>query len=168
MKVKILAGMLAAATSFSIYSADTNINITGRVVAQPCIVNGGNTNLDVDLGDIPANLLQTPASSSTEKPFTLELTNCPAGTSSVVARFSGTSDPVAGINYYKNNGTATNVAVALIQASTGNLKGSGTTISQNVQSGAVTIALKAKAYSSAGNATSGTISATVVATMTYN
>lgn len=168
MKMKVLVGMLATAISASLYAADTNINITGKVVAQPCIVNGGNTNLDVDLGDIPATLLQGPASSSVEKPFSLDLTSCPAGTSSVVARFSGTSDPVAGINYYKNTGTATNVAVALIQASTGNLKGSGTTITQSVQSGTVSYALKAKAYSSVGNATSGTISATVVATMTYN
>ncbi|HEY4437446.1 MAG TPA: fimbrial protein [Lelliottia sp.] len=168
MKVKILAGMLTATLSFTLYAADTNINITGKVVAMPCIVIGGNTNLDVDLGDIPANLLQSPSSSSAEKPFTLDLTNCPAGTTSVVTRFTGTSDPVAGINYYKNNGTATNVAVALIQASTSNLKGTGTTITQNVQSGSVTFALKAKAYSSAGNTTPGTINATVVAAMTYN
>lgn len=168
MKMKLLVGMMAAVMSSSLFAADTNINITGRVVAQPCIVNGGNLNLDVDLGDIPANLLQAPSSSSVEMPFSLDLTNCPAGTSSVVARFSGTSDPAAGINYYKNTGTATNVAVALIQASTGNLKGTGTTITQSVQSGSVSYALKAKAYSSAGNATSGTISATVVAAMTYN
>lgn len=168
MKTKLLAGMVAAVMSVSLYAADTNINITGKVVAQPCIVNGGNTNLSVELGDIPANVLQGPASSSTEVPFTLDLTNCPAGTRSVVAQFTGTADPVAGVNYYRSTGTATNVAVALIQASTSNLKGTGTTITQNVVSGGVSFALKAKAYSSAGSATSGTISATVVAAMTYN
>lgn len=168
MKVTILAGMMAAVMSLSVYAADTNINITGRVVAQPCIVNGGNTNLSVDLGDIPADIMQAPGSSSVEKPFSLDLTNCPAGTRNVVSLFTGTIDPVAGVNYYKNTGTATNIAVALIQTSTGNLKGTGTTITQNVVSGNVSFAMKAKAYSSAGSATPGTILATVVASMTYN
>ena len=86
----------------------------------------------------------------------------------MTATFSGTSDPTAGINYYKNTGTAGNVAVALIQASNSSLKGNGTTITQAVQSDrTVTMSMKAKAYSSAGNATPGTIQSVVTATFTY-
>lgn len=168
MKVKILAGVMAAAMSLSLYAADTSINISGRVVASPCVVNGGNANLAVPLGDIQASDLNAVGSSSQPVDFTLDLTGCPFGTSSVVTSFSGTSDPGAGANYYKNTGTAGSVAVALIQTSTGNLKGSGSTITQSIASGTASIALKAKAYSSAGGATPGTILATVVATMTYN
>lgn len=168
MKIKMMAVMVATAMSFSTYAAGTNINITGKVVASPCIVNGGNTDLDVTLDDIPADTMQTAGTSSAEKPFTLALTNCPLGTSNVIATFTGTSDPVAGANYYRNTGTATNIAVALVQASTGNLKGSGTTITQGVSGGNATFALKAKTYTSVGGVTPGTVRATVVASMTYN
>ena len=151
------------------YAGDTvTLNITGNVVASPCTVNGGAGSIDVDLGDIQATTLAAAASSSAEKAFDIKLTDCPTGTSSVVATFSGTSDPVAGTSYYKNTGTAGNVAVALIQASTGNLKGNGTTITQTVQTDrTVTMSMKAKAYSSAGGATPGTIKSVVTATFTY-
>lgn len=151
-------------------AADTvNINITGRVVASPCVVNNGNSDLNVDLGDIQATTLAAAGTSSALKSFNLSFTNCPAGTNSVMATFSGTTDPVAGVNYYKNTGSAANVAVALIQGGTGNLKGNGTSITQSVQADrTVTMPLQAKAYSSAGGAVPGTINATVVATMQYN
>lgn len=167
--------IIAAATlglmmvSQAAFAGDTvTLNITGNVVASPCVVNGGAGNIDVDLGDIQATTLASAASSSTEVPFDIKLTDCPAGTSSVVATFSGTSDSVAGTDYYTNTGTAGNVAVGLIQASTSNLKGSGTTISQTVETDrTVTMAMKAKAYSSAGGATPGTIKSVVTATFTY-
>lgn len=167
--------LIAAATlglmmaSHGAYAGDTvTLNITGNVVASPCIVNGGVDNIDVDLGSIQATTLSVAASSSTEVPFDIKLTACPTGTSSVLATFSGTSDTVAGANYYKNTGTATNVAVALIQTSTGNLKGNGSTITQSVQTDrTVTMSMKAKAYSSAGGATPGTIKSVVTATFTY-
>ena len=170
-KLNIIAmaslGLILA--SYGAFAGDTvTLNITGNVVASPCTVNGGAGNIDVGLGDIQATTLATAASSSTEKAFDIKLTDCPAGTSSVVATFSGTSDSVAGTDYYKNTGTAGNVAVALIQASTGNLKGNGTTITQTVQSDrTVTMSMKAKAYSSAGGATPGTIKSVVTATFTY-
>jgi minor fimbrial subunit len=144
------------------------LNITGNVVASPCIVNGGTGNIDVDLGDIQASTLSAAASSSAEKAFDIKLTACPTGTSSVTTTFSGTSDTVAGTDYYKNTGTAGNVAVALIQASSGSLKGNGSTITQTVQADrTVTLSMKAKAYSSAGGATPGTIVSVVTATFTY-
>ena len=151
------------------FAGDTvTLNITGNVVASPCVVNGGAGNIDVDLGNIQATTLAAASSSSAEVPFDIKLTACPTGTSSVVATFSGTSDSVAGTNYYKNTGTAGNVAVALIQASTSNLKGNGTTITQTVQTDrTVTMSMKAKAYSSAGGATPGTIKSVVTATFTY-
>ncbi|WP_409516328.1 fimbrial protein [Atlantibacter sp.] len=153
----------------SAYAADTvNLNITGNVVASPCVVNGGVGNIDVDLGNIQATTLAAAGSSSTEIPFDIKLTACPTGTSSVTATFAGTSDPVAGVNYYKSTGTAGNVAVALIQASNSSLKGNGSTITQAVQADrTVTMSMKAKAYSSAGSATPGTIKSVVTATFTY-
>jgi minor fimbrial subunit len=156
-------------TSHGAFAGDTvTLNITGNVIASPCVVNGGAGNIDVDLGNIQATTLAAASSSSTEVPFDIKLTSCPTGTSNIVATFSGTSDPVAGTSYYKNTGTATNVAVALIQASTSNLKGNGSTITQSVQADrTVTMSMKAKAYSSAGSAMPGTINSVVTATFTY-
>ena len=151
------------------FAGDTvTLNITGNVVASPCVVNGGASNIDVDLGSIQATTLAPVGSSSPEVPFDIKFTACPAGTTSVMATFSGTSDAVAGTNYYKNTGTAGNVAVALIQTSTGNFKGNGTSITQTVQGDrTATMSLKAKAWSSAGSATPGTIKSVVTATITY-
>jgi len=150
------------------FATPVTLNITGNVVASPCVVNSGGGNINVDLGDIQATTLAEVASSSTERAFNITLTGCPAGTSSVVATFTGTSDTTAGTNYYTNTGTAENVAVALIQASTGNLKGNGSTITQTVQADrTATMAMRAKAYSSAGGATPGTIRSVVTASFTY-
>lgn len=156
-------------TSQGAFAGDPiTLNITGNVVASPCIVNGGTGNIDIDLGDIQASTLTAAASSSEEKAFDIKLTSCPTGTSRVITTFSGSSDSVAGTDYYKNTGTAGNVAVALIEASSGNLKGNGSTITQAVQADhTVTLSMKAKAYSSAGGATPGTIVSVVTATFTY-
>ncbi|WP_231604228.1 fimbrial protein [Leclercia sp. J807] len=170
-KLKTIAAAALGVTMVSqgAFAGDTvNLNITGNVVASPCIVNGGSGNIDVDLGNIQASMLATAGSSSTEVPFDIKLTDCPTGTSNVMATFSGTSDPVAGSNYYKSTGTATNVAVALIQASTSSLKGNGTSITQAVAADrTVTMSMKAKAYSSAGSAMPGTINSVVTATFIY-
>ena len=170
MKIKTLAAILIAACSLSAIAADNvNINVTGNIIASPCIVNGGSTGLTVDLGNIQATALSSPGSSSAPIDFTLSITNCPAGTSSVTTIFTGTPDTVAGSSYYKNSGTATNLAVQLTQVSTGNAVGNGATITQTVQADrTASIAMKAKAYSSAGGAMPGSINAVIVTTMQYN
>lgn len=168
MKVKALVCLMTAVMSYSLYAADTNINITGTVKASPCTVNGGNTDLSVNLGDDIQAAALTAGTYTTPVDVILNLTNCPLGTSSVMASFSGTSDPVAGTNYYKNTGSAGNVAVALTEASTGNFKSNSATMTQSVVGGMATFALKARAYTSAGNVTPGTIRSTVVVGMTYN
>jgi minor fimbrial subunit len=159
-------GLMAA--SYDASAADSvTLNITGNVVASPCTVNGGSGTINVDLTNIQATTLASAGSSSTDIPFSIPLTACPAGTSNVQVAFSGTPDPVAGANYYKNTGTATNVAVGITEVSTGTLKGTGTTIIQPVVAGVATVNLKAKAYSSAGGAMPGTISSVVTTTITY-
>ncbi|HEX4503370.1 MAG TPA: fimbrial protein [Scandinavium sp.] len=161
--------MMACALSASVFAADTvTINVTGNVVASPCTVNGGSSTLDVKLGDIQAATLSAAGAVSTAVPFSLKFTDCPAGTKSVSAAFSGTPDPDAG-GYYKNNGTAKNVAIGIYQTSTGFGKGNGTNIVQDVQADhTVTMDMQAKAYSSAGGATPGTITGAIVVTMSYN
>ncbi|EHN8807261.1 type 1 fimbrial protein [Enterobacter roggenkampii] len=169
MKFKLMA--ITAAISFSSMAVDTaNINVTGTIVASPCVINGGSANLNVDLGStIQASALASAGATSSPVAFTLPITACPIGTSTVQVTFSGTPDPVAGANYYKSTGTATNVAVGLYQASNGNLLGNGTSVTQTVQGDrTASLAMQAKAYSSAGSVMPGTINSVIVATMQYN
>ncbi|HEX4503369.1 MAG TPA: fimbrial protein [Scandinavium sp.] len=170
MEFRKLVVVIACAFNASAFAADTlTINVSGNVVASPCKVNGGGTSLSVPLGDIQSTTLSAAGTSSTPVAFDLKFTECPAGTNSVIATFTGTADPVAGTSYYQNAGTAKNVAVGLIQVDTGNLKGTGSTITQSVLADrTATMKMQAKAYSSAGGATPGTITSAIVATMTYN
>lgn len=169
MNFKLMA--IAAMVSFPSMAADTvNINVTGTIVASPCVINGGSANLNVDLGStIQASTLASAGATSTPVAFTLPITACPVGTSSVQVTFSGTPDPVAGANYYKSTGTATNVAVGLYQASNGNLLGNGSSVTQTVQGDrTASLAMQAKAYSASGSVMPGTINSVIVATMQYN
>lgn len=164
---KILMLMLL---SWEVLSADSvSVGVTGNIVASPCIFNGGNTQLDINLGNIEATNMATPGSSSDPVPFTLSFTQCPVGTRSVMVSFTGTPDPVAGADYYMNSGSATNVAVAMREAATGTLKGTGYSITQNIAADrTATMAMQAAVKSVSGGATPGSISAVVVMTMQYN
>ncbi|HDS9458504.1 TPA: type 1 fimbrial protein [Enterobacter asburiae] len=164
---KILMLMLL---SWEVLSADSvSVGVTGNIVASPCIFNGGNTQLDINLGNTEATNMATPGSSSDPVPFTLSFTQCPVGTRSVTVSFTGTPDPVAGADYYMNSGSATNVAVAMREADTGTLKGTGSSITQTIAADrTATMAMQAAVESVSGGATPGSISAVVVMTMQYN
>jgi minor fimbrial subunit len=171
MNLKLVAMAASAVISLSSMAADTvNINVTGNIIASPCIINGGSANLNVDLGSaIQATVLSSAGSTSSPVSFTLPITACPVGTSTVLVTFSGTPDPVAGANYYKSTGTATNVAVGLYQTSNGNLLGNGASVTQTVLGDrTASLAMQAKAYSATGSAMPGTINSVIVATMQYN
>lgn len=162
--------LLLALLCWKAFAADSvSVGVTGNIVASPCIFNGGNSNLDVNLGDIQAKNMVTPGSSSDPVAFNLRFTNCPAGTRNVTASFSGIPDPVAGPDYYMNSGTASNVAVAMSEAGSGALKGTGSSIMGNIAAdGTATLAMQASVKSMSGGATPGSVSAVVVMTLQYN
>ena len=168
MNIKCLVLSLSAMIPFLSYSADTvNINVTGNVVASPCIVNGGANSLYVDLGNIQATALAAPGSSSTAVPFTLTVTNCPTGTSTVRADIGGFASHDSP-NLYENSGTAGNVYVVLYDGVTGDYLGPGTIVFKTVQSDrTASMAFKAGAYSLYGNTTPGSINSAIVITMSY-
>ena len=92
MKMNILVLLMACATALPALSADNvDIKVTGRIIAAPCVFNGGNSNMNIDLGNIQATNMFTPGSSSDPVSFNLLFTRCPPGTLSVTTRFSGTA-----------------------------------------------------------------------------
>ncbi|MGO4744697.1 fimbrial protein [Serratia quinivorans] len=166
-KHSVLAGLVIAAGMTVAQADPVNITITGNVVASPCTVDTTNSNLTVDLGTIQAADLATVGNTSTAIPFQLKLKDCPASTTSAMVTFGGTADPVV-TDRYISTGTASNVAVEVLQTSTGYLKGPTTNITQSIQADrTITYALQTRAYAK-GVATPGTIVATVLATFTYN
>ncbi|WP_025123590.1 MULTISPECIES: fimbrial protein [unclassified Serratia (in: enterobacteria)] len=147
-----------------------NINITGNVVASPCVVNNNNSNLNVDLGtNIQASMLATAGAGTTPTPFNLSLTACPVGTSNVTVTFTGTAAAAPQTAMYKNTGAATPLAVELSITDLGTILSNNVSVTRPVQvGGTVTFPLSARAVTATGNVTPGSIVALVQANFTYN
>ena len=93
----------------------------------------------------------SPGSSSDPVTFKSPVLPLSAGYAKRDTRFSGTPDPEAGMNYYQNSGTATRVAIAMSDATTGLLMGSGSSITQNIAADrTATIPMSAMVTSVAG------------------
>lgn len=168
MKHSALA-LLIVAAGYNVAKADpVNINITGKVVASPCVVNNNNSNLNVDLGTaIQANTLEAAGAGTTPTPFNLSLTACPVGTSNVKVTFTGAAAAAPQSNMYLNTGAATPLAVEL--SSGGTVLGNNSSLILPVQADrTVTYALSARAVTPTGNVMPGSISAVVQANFIYN
>ena len=91
-----LVPLALLAMSGNAHAADSTINITGTVVASPCTIEAVK---NVDLGDIDATKLAATGTSSDYVSFSVNLTNCPATTTSATATFSGTASNTDYIDY---------------------------------------------------------------------
>lgn len=168
IKSSMLSLMIVAAGSHVAKADPVNINITGNVVASPCVVNNSSNNLNVDLGQaIQAETLSTAGAGTTPTAFNLSLTSCPVGTSNVTVTFTGTAAAGPQSNMYLNTGLATPLAVEL--SSGGTILGNNSTLNQVVlPNRSVTYALNARAVTATGNVMPGSIIALVQANFTYN
>lgn len=74
-----MAFIIALGWLFSSSSQAVNIDISGTVIASPCVVNGGDESLAINLGTgIQANTLETSGSTTPWVEKTLTLTDCTA------------------------------------------------------------------------------------------
>lgn len=167
---KTLLCLVVAGMSYSVLAADTvNLKITGTIKASPCTVvadSGGNIN--VPLGENIQATSLTASRGSEWQPVTMHLTDCPTSTTSVTAAFSGTpADEETGL--YKNTGDAGNVQIELQNAVLNQRVGDGDTMIAPVVSATsdATFNLRARAYSSIGNVTPGSVIGTVQVAFTY-
>lgn len=166
MKQQYAGWLLAGALMLNVpglRSADITITVNGKVVAKPCTVS--TTNASVDLGDLYTFSLVSAGSASAWRTTALELSNCPVGTSRVVATFSGAADSTG---YYKNQGTAGNIQLEL-QDDSGNTLNNGArkTVQVDSSSQSARFPLQVRALSINGGATQGTIQAAISVTYTY-
>nr|WP_248944160.1 fimbrial protein [Serratia silvae] len=147
------------------HAADVNITINGKVVAKPCTVSTVSTT--VDLGDLYTFNLLSAGATSPWHSVTLNLTNCPVGTSKVTATFSGTAD--SSRSYYANQGAARNIALQLADSNGLNLpNGSTKAVAVNDASLAASLILQVRAITPGGNATQGSIQSLINVTYTYS
>lgn len=159
----VICAVLCLAAA-AVQAADVTITITGQVVAKPCTIS--TTTANVSLGTLSTSTLQSAGSVSDWKTVALDLTNCPVGTSSVKATFTGTSDSTG--TYFLNQGTAGNIAVQLADSSGNNITNGGTLTSAVSDSSlSSTFNLEVRAISSAGSATQGSIQSVVDVTYTW-
>lgn len=164
-KLGLIAGWLLMMVLPIAHAADVTITINGRVVARPCTVS--TTSAVVDLGDLYTFDLQSAGAASPWRSVTLNLINCPEGTSKVTATFSGTADNNP--NYYANQGVAGNVALQLADGEGVNLpNGSTKAVAVNDGSQAASFVLQVRAISPVGNATQGSIQSLINVTYTYS
>ena len=172
-KLSTLA-IIAALFSVSSYASDpVTINVTGKVVASPCTFDTANSSLNIDLGEKGAADMVNPVSTLPEKPFNLVMKDCPAGTTNVIATFSGTdaADLTNG-NAFKNMGTATNMVIQ-VKPKNGNWdavsfkNGSTLTLPVNTTEKKAYFALATRAITWTGGVSPGTVSASIVVDFTY-
>lgn len=161
-------GLLLVIFTAVVQAADqVSINVTGKVIASPCQIKGDSLNKTVDLGkSIMSGNLHNAGSSTTWVNFSLNLINCPRGTTQATMTMHGPSDINNPADMYVNSGTATNIAVQL-QTQQGDPLGDGKFITGNVLNNALSYNLRARAYSHNGNVEPGTIEAVVTATFVY-
>ncbi len=149
-------------------AADVTINVSGKIIASPCEVDGVST-LNVDLGqDLQAAQLSTAGSYSNWVPFVLSLKNCPSSTNTINATFSGTGDSADINRLYVNTGVATNIAVELQSDDSASLPLGNSKVMSVSRSATnmATFPLKSRVWSK-GNATTGTIASVVSVTFSY-
>lgn len=169
--INILLMGLYSGFTMNICRADpVNINITGKVVASPCIVDTATSTLNVDLGNIQASTLNQAGNVSPYKIFDLVLKDCPSGTASVTATFSGALAP-DGTGDYMNTGTATNVNVQLKESQpsgNGKFLGPGAALTRSVATDrTVTFRMGARAITATADVMPGTIVSISQVTFTY-
>ncbi|MFV8868602.1 fimbrial protein [Serratia fonticola] len=168
LKMIVLAALTSLALTGAAQAADVTINISGKIVASPCMVDGTGT-VDVNLGqDLQAADLAANGSSSVWVPFTIRMKNCPTSTTNVIATFSGSADSFDASRLYTSTGTATNVAVELqgSNASHDPLGNTKTMIIPRAADNTAVFPLQSRVWSK-GNASTGTIAAVVSVTFTY-
>lgn len=170
MKVYTASALLAFNLAVGFHAVAANnviLNFTGNIKASPCSVSNLNP-ISIDLNTIYAGTFNDVQTGSEWKSFNIKLINCSSNMSQVTLTFTGESDNADVNSLYKNQGTATNLAVQLQGGIDGKPLGNQQkmTVSMSNQT-SIDIPLKVRAYSLSGGVMPGTILANITSTITY-
>lgn len=165
---------LTAATLASAAPTSGTITINGALTADTCVVqNGTNGDITVTLPTLAATSLASAGATAGDTPFQIKLASCPTSIP-VRALFSAGSAGIA-TDRLNNSGSATNVQVQLLNASSAPLALSQATAAAqgDVQvttdaTGAATLGYTARYYANGGAAGAGSVTSNAVYTIVFN
>ena len=175
-KYKLLALCLAPLFSASALAHDGTITFNGKVVAQTCSVNTGNSgNLSVTLPTVSSTSLKKDGDTVGLTPFSINLTGCTTGVNgaqNVKAFFEPGATTDFATNNLTNTGSANNVQVQILNSDgqTPILLGrdfAGQNVTaEAIQGSDVTLRYAARYYAT-GQASAGEVTSTVNYTVAY-
>ncbi|BCG10329.1 fimbrial protein [Buttiauxella agrestis] len=170
--LNMLLPALAALPGTAAKAAD--VTITGRVIAASCTVNpmlaGGQ---EVDLGTLGRTHFQNAGDTGDWKSFSLNLTNCPAGTSQSTVTFSGTPTGTGGSLFANTEPVSTaavNMAIQMAKDADHSAvlsNGNSMTVDVDDVARTATFPLAARLYTDVGSVGAGRVSSSVLVNFTY-
>ena len=170
--LNMLLSALAVLPGTKAEAAD--IAVTGKVIASSCTVNAILADKqDVDLGTLGRVQFQHANATGDWKSFSLNLTNCPAGTSQTTVTFTGTPDGTDTTLFANTESVATaapNIAVQMAKdADHSAVLSNASTMTVNVDTvtGTATFPLAARLYTPSGYVQAGQVSSSVLVNFTY-
>jgi len=175
--VAVFAAAAAGVPAIASAASANTLNFQGEVATQTCevTVNGNTTNPTVPLPPVSASVLQAAGSNAGMTNFTIGVTGCTAPTSALPIKTVFVGNQVDSNGNLGNTGTATNVALQLLDpAATStpfNLSGAMgyAAAGLNLAAGATasTHDFAVRYYSATGNATAGSVFGTVQYAVSY-
>jgi len=168
MKIKLISACFACGI-FVAHADDITLNVIGKILATPCVVDPGTVNQTVEFGQAIATDFKQAGDAGKWKDFALSLSRCPVTTTESEVTFGGTPDNDAPDKFI-NNGTSKGLALELANRAHDTQFSPGSKMRVNVDSSAHTalFPLSARMVSTTGAATGGTFASVVQLTFTYH
>lgn len=170
--LNMLLPALAVLPGMKAQAAD--VTVTGKVTTAACTVNpilvGGQA---IDLGTLGRTRFQNANDAGDWTSFTLNLTDCPAGTRQSTVTFTGTPDSIDTTLFANTEPLATaalSMAVQMakeVDHSAVLSSGSTMTVTVDTLAGTATFPLAARLYTPSGGVQAGQVSSSVLVNFTY-
>lgn len=155
-------------------AADTaSVKVTGKVVASACTVDTGlGSGKTVDLGTLGRTKFQFAGNAGEWADFSLNLTDCPQGTTRSIVTFTGDADgddATLFANTEPGSGAASNVAIQLTKGDDHNaVLSNNSTLEAAVDTGRnIIFPLSARLITPTGGTQPGKVSGTVMVNFAY-
>ncbi|PHV22481.1 fimbrial protein [Janthinobacterium sp. BJB446] len=170
---RILAVLLAAATTQSAFASDGTITFNGELLDSTCVVTVNGATSTVTLPKLSAAMLKTAKNIAGQTGFNIHLSAC-TGSTTTAAAFFETGPGVDPLTFnVKSTGTAKFVQLQLVDAQNGKAIKAGD-LDQIASTSRVTKAASgdtvlpyAVQYVATGEATAGTVAGTVTYSINY-
>lgn len=170
--LNMLFSALAVLPGTKVEAAD--VIVSGKVIASSCTVSpvlaGGQ---EVNLGTLGKTRFQNANDAGDWKSFSLNLSNCPAGTSQTKVTFTGTPDGTNATLFANTEPVATaapNMAVQMAEGADHSVvlsTNSTMTVAVDTLTGTATFPLAARMYTPSGGVQAGNVTSSVLVNFTY-